>query len=111
MPRSVLSASIAPYQVIKPKFESDTSGRRLALAQWLTQPNHPLTSRVMVNRIWQGHFGVGLIASPANLGQTGLARQVSNRNPPVEGTGVGHGLDRSVSRSTGFELGRSAADQ
>ena len=46
------------------------SGRR-ALAEWLTTPDHPLTSRVMVNRLWQGHFGEGLVRSPDNFGRLG----------------------------------------
>ena len=44
---------------------------RLELAQWLTSPQHPLTSRVMVNRIWQWHFGQGLVRSPDNFGRLG----------------------------------------
>ena len=44
---------------------------RLELAQWLTRPEHPLTSRVMVNRIWQGHFGEALVRSPDNFGRLG----------------------------------------
>lgn len=44
---------------------------RLELAQWMTDPNHPLTSRVMANRVWQHLFGVGLVTSPDNFGTTG----------------------------------------
>jgi hypothetical protein len=46
---------------------------RWALARWLSSPQHPLTSRVMVNRIWQHHFGEGLIRTPSNFGRMGEA--------------------------------------
>ena len=45
--------------------------RRQALAAWLTDPAHPLPARVMVNRIWQWHFGVGLVDTPNDLGRNG----------------------------------------
>lgn len=48
-----------------------TKGRRLALADWIASPAHPLTARVMVNRIWQQHFGRALAANPNNFGRTG----------------------------------------
>jgi hypothetical protein len=46
------------------------SGRR-ELAQWLTQPGHPLTARVLVNRLWHYHFGRGIVATPSNFGLRG----------------------------------------
>ena len=48
-----------------------TSQRRLAIARWLTSPQHPLTARVAVNRLWQHHFGQALVRSPNNFGFKG----------------------------------------
>ena len=49
----------------------ETSGRRRALAEWVTSPSNPLSARVAVNRLWQHHFGRGIVRSPSNFGRNG----------------------------------------
>ncbi len=64
----ILEGEIEPTE-IKPVAES--TGRRLALARWLTQADHPLTARVMVNRLWHHHFGRGIVGTPNDFGRNG----------------------------------------
>jgi hypothetical protein len=51
--------------------DAEDRDRRLALARHLTSPDHPLTARVMVNRVWQHHFGTGIVATPSDFGRMG----------------------------------------
>ena len=50
---------------------ADTSMRRLTLARWIADPENPLTARVIVNRVWQAHFGEALVRTPSDFGRIG----------------------------------------
>jgi len=60
-------------KIIKPKKAPNSTGRRTALAKWIGNPDNPITTRVVVNRIWQYHFGRGLAANPNDFGKLGEA--------------------------------------
>lgn len=75
-PFPILTEPDAPFKIQPPADPDRTTGRRLALAQWITRPGSRaagLLARVHVNRLWQHHFGVGLVATPENLGISGAA--------------------------------------
>jgi hypothetical protein len=67
-PPVILGGQYAPTS---PWPDADKTGRRLAFAKWLTRPDHPLTARVMVNRLWKHHFGRGLVTTLDNFGKAG----------------------------------------
>ena len=52
--------------------DTPEQARRKALAEWIASSDNPLTARVMVNRIWQGHFGAGLVPTPSDFGRSGV---------------------------------------
>ncbi len=54
-----------------PKLASTPAGRRTALAQWIINPENPLTARVMANRLWQHHFGRGIVGTSSDFGKLG----------------------------------------
>jgi hypothetical protein len=56
-----------------PPGEENPAQARARLAKWITSPDHPLTGRVIANRIWQWHFGRGIVATPNDFGTQGAA--------------------------------------
>jgi len=91
----------------------DSSGRK-ELAEWLTEPGHPLTARVMVNRIWKGHFGEGIVRSPDNFGRLGdrpdnpaLLDWLANRF--IEGGWRVKAMHRLIMLSSAYQMSTTAA--
>ncbi len=65
----VIAFGNPPTEIARP--DGYTSGRRLALAQWIASSQNPMTARVIVNRLWQKHFGRGIVATLENFGKMG----------------------------------------
>jgi hypothetical protein len=64
---------VSEFDFPVPPAKAKSSFRRRGLAEWLTNKQNPLTARVMVNRLWQHHFGEGLVRTPSNFGKLGEA--------------------------------------
>ena len=70
-PGFLTAATYGDPPAIVPRPDGRTSGRRLALAEWIASRDNPLTARVIVNRVWHHHFGRGLVRTLDNLGRMG----------------------------------------
>ena len=71
VPPLVLSAAFRYNLNARVDLPQAGEGRRLQLAKWIASPENPLTARVMVNRVWQYHFGRGIAGNPNNFGKMG----------------------------------------
>lgn len=69
---AVLTDGKTKFEVRPPWPGARKTGRRLALARWLIEPDHPLTARVIVNRIWKHHFGEGIVKTLGDFGKMGV---------------------------------------
>ena len=70
-PRFPVVLGHAAPEIVPPE-DGESSGRRLAFARWIVDPKNQLAARVIVNRIWQHHFGRGIVRSPNNFGGLGV---------------------------------------
>ncbi|MEQ1853263.1 MAG: DUF1553 domain-containing protein, partial [Chthoniobacteraceae bacterium] len=68
----IIPAVLSALGDVKLEKQTPEQQRRTALAEWIASPQNPLTARVMVNRIWQGHFGTGLVQTPSDFGNNGM---------------------------------------
>lgn len=90
-------------------------GRRLALADWIASPQNPLTARVMVNRIWQGHFGQAIAGNPNNFGSTGKKPTHPDLLDWLAGEFISHGwsvkhMHRVIMTSNAYQRSSSHPD-
>lgn len=102
-------------------FPQTPGGRRSALAQWLTSKDHPLTARVMVNRIWQFRFGTGIVGTPNDFGTLGarptnqklldwLAVEFMDRGWNIKAIDRMLVLSQAYRQSTAFDAAKAKVD-
>ena len=109
----------------EPEFGLPSDGpeaqRRLRLAQWITDPEHPLTTRVLVNRVWHYHFGRGIVSTPNDFGYNGgrashpglldwLAQSFLRQGGSVKQLHREIMLSNMYQQSSGFRKDAAAAD-
>jgi hypothetical protein len=71
--RAAVGQDSLDYTPISPTYPSRSTGRRTALARWITDRGNPLTARVAVNHVWRWHFGTPLVATTYDFGRNGAA--------------------------------------
>ncbi|RPI82653.1 MAG: DUF1553 domain-containing protein, partial [Planctomycetaceae bacterium] len=69
--RAALATAGEAYTPLSPVYPNRSTGRRRALARWISSPANPLTARVAVNHMWMRHFGRALVETPSNFGRNG----------------------------------------
>ncbi|MCE9525175.1 MAG: DUF1553 domain-containing protein [Planctomycetales bacterium] len=102
------------YSPLSAVFPKQSTGRRTALAKWMTSRENPLTARVAVNHIWQRHFGRGIVETPANFGRNG---KLPTNQPLIDSLAVElmdggwtmKGLHRQIVTSDAYRRASSAS--
>ena len=89
----------APIKTPSPR----STGRHSALAAWIASPANPLTARVLVNRVWQHHFGRGLVATPSDFGVPRRSADVS-RTPRLARVEFVERLSHQALASADFDV-------
>lgn len=107
----VAPGTLAVFKPMSLATNTPEQQRRLKLADWIASPDNPLTARVLVNRIWQYHFGVGLVDTPNDFGKNGsrpthpelldwLASELANPSRSSRREGAHSSLTQHASRIT-----------